>query len=89
MEKFLNKYLPCTIDKGMFSNEYSVEIVLENAKYSLFVDSKNIKNGNGNEGLLFVNLIDSVGQFGTIVLPSETLNGFSSIQVPLNILEEA
>ena len=72
----------------MFSNEYSVEIELQDAKYSLFADCGNVKNGNGNQGLLFVRLIETVGPFGTVVLPNETLSGLTTIQVPLSMLQE-
>lgn len=84
------KYLKCQIANGMFSNEYSVEIEDGESQYSLFVEKDKVKNGNGNNGLIKVFLLQTEGGFGTVSLPSETLgNGFNTIRVPLTMLQEA
>ena len=85
---YQHKWLPCTIENGMFDTEYSVEIEFELKKYSLFADKSNVKNGNGNKGLLSVTLLKIENNHGTIMLPDEVLElGFRIINVPMNILQ--
>jgi hypothetical protein len=88
--KVPKKYLPCIVSHGMFSGEYSVQIVVSPEEtLSLFTDHENVKNGDGNKGLLLVDLVNEVDDMGVVVLPNESLSGETRVRVPIKMLQPA
>jgi hypothetical protein len=66
-------WIPCTVAKGMFSSESSVEIKLNGETVSLFADNSLITKIDGKTHIL-VTLVGDNGEpnHKTILLPSET-----------------
>lgn len=84
------KFLACTVSPGMFPDEYVVEIEVEGAKFSLFVDSSDVQvvDTESGRGLLRVWVQDAAHDL--IALPSETLEqGRRYLQYPVEKLRSA
>lgn len=65
-------WLPCSVEKGMFSSEVAVEIQIADTTVSLFADKSLIKDINGKMHIL-VTVVGANDQpaHKTILLPSE------------------
>jgi hypothetical protein len=91
MKTSQNVWIPCTIDKGMFSTEAAVEITIDNKTVSLFADRSLIKNFSGKPHIL-VTLVGDNGQpdHKTILLPSECFEtGTRWLSIPNRLLKAA
>ena len=84
--------VPCNVKNGMFSNERTVQITVENAKtVSLFADTSLIRE-KGGQKYLIVTLKGDNGKprYKTILLPSECYEtGSPWLSVPERILKTA
>jgi len=47
-----NVWIPCTVDKGMFSSEVAVDITVENETVSFFADKSLIREIHGQPHIL-------------------------------------
>jgi hypothetical protein len=86
-----NVWIPCTVDKGMFSTEFAVEITVGENTVSLFADQSLIKEIKGKKHIL-VTLIGDNGQpdHKTILLPSECFEtGSRWLSIPKRLLKAA
>jgi hypothetical protein len=83
--------VPCTVTKGMFSNESAVQISVEGISVSLFVDKALIEWRDGAAYLR----VTFAGENGkpenrTVLLPSESFEtGSRWLSVPKDMLLEA
>ena len=84
--------VPCAVQKGMFENEYAVEITtVDGAKVSFFADRSLLRN-QGGKWLLEVNLVDDDEKSAerTVLLPSESFEkGSRWLSVPSEDLAPA
>lgn len=84
-------WMPCTVEKGMFSSEVAVEIKIEGKTVSLFADKSLIKE-IGGKSFILVTLVGDNGQpnHKTILLPSECFEtGSRWLSVDKRVLEAA
>jgi len=68
-------FIPCHVDKGLFSNELSVEFELYETPFSMFApkDSVVLKGELPGEGLLRVSVVEKKKGLNLIELPAETI----------------
>ena len=84
-------WIPCTVEKGMFSSEVAVDITIEENTVSLFADKSLIKEIHGKPHIL-VTLVGDNGRpnHKTILLPSECFEtGSRWLSIPERLLEAA
>ena len=68
-----NKFLPCLVFGGMFSDEWAVEIKIKEETLSLYAKKQDVQvlDQSANTGLLRVKIWDATDNI--IALPAETL----------------
>jgi hypothetical protein len=84
-------WIPCKVDKGMFSSESAVEITVDGQTVSLFADKSLIKKIKGVT-YIQVTLVGPNGQpdHKTILLPSECFEtGSRWLSIPERLLKAA
>lgn len=84
-------WIPCTIEKGMFSNELAVEVTIKDKTVSFFADKSLIMEIK-DEPHVLVTLIGDNGEpnHKTILLPSESFEtGSRWLSIPDRVLKAA
>jgi hypothetical protein len=84
-------WIPCTVDKGMFSSEFAVDVTIGDKTVSFFADKSLIRDIRGEPHVL-VTLVGDNGRpnYKTILLPSESFEtGSRWLSIPDRLLEAA